>query len=99
MNNSRWLEKNQYTRIKRKGKKLGADYVDTKYLYHCADFNHAVVWFAFRPFFCEASLISKGLKTNDFSNKEELDIIKADLDKALEFMEYLKEFNAEIEVM
>lgn len=54
MNNSRWLEKNQYTRIKRKGKKLGADYVDTKYLYH---------------------------------------------DKALEFMEYLKEFNAEMEAM
>ena len=80
-------------------KKLGADYVDTQYLYHCADFNHAVVWFAFRPFFCGASLSPKGLKPNDFSNKEELDIIKADLDKALEFMEYLKEFNAEMEAM
>ena len=46
-----------------------------------------------------ASLRPKGLKPNDFSNKEELDIIKADLDKALEFMEYLKEFNAEMEAM
>lgn len=73
--------------------------ISVKNIGNCADFNHAVVWFAFRPFFCEASLISKGLKTNDFSNKEELDIIKADLDKALEFMEYLKEFNAEMEAM
>lgn len=97
MSNSRFLEKNQYARIKRKGKKLGADYVDTRYIYHCAIFNHAYVWFAFRPFFCEASLRNNGLKTNDFSNKEELDIIKADLDKALEFVEYLKGFNAEME--
>ena len=97
MSNSRWLEKNQYARIKRKGKKLGADHVDTRYIYHCAIFNHAYVWFAFRPFFCEASLRNNGLKTNDFSNKEELDIIKADLDKALEFVEYLKGFNAEME--
>ena len=59
MNNGRWLEKNQYTCIKRKGKELGADYVDTKYLYHCAAFNHAIVWFAFRPFFCGASLRPK----------------------------------------
>lgn len=71
--------------------------IDTRYIYHCAIFNHAYVWFAFRPFFCEASLRNNGLKTNDFSNKEELDIIKADLDKALEFVEYLKGFNAEME--
>lgn len=99
MSNSRFLEKNQYARIKRKGKKLGADYVDTRYIYHCATFNHAYVWFAFRPFFCEASLRANGLNTNDFSSREELDIIKADLDKALEFVEYLKEFNAEMEAM
>lgn len=93
----RWLTKNQYQRIRYKAKKMGACDVCLNVIWHFVNFGYTSVTFAFRPFQCHASIRDGNLWTGHFSDLEGAERIKANMDKALEFMDYLREFNCEIE--
>lgn len=93
---SKWLSKNEYARIRRKAKKMGATDVQFKYIMHDAWFPHATVSFAFYPLRYNVSIPSKHNLCGHFSTKEEAEAIKRDIDIALGFIEYLKEFNAQL---
>lgn len=92
---SRWLTNNQYRRIKYKAEKMGAKDVCLTAIYHSVSFEHTSVSFAFRPLQYHCTIIGKSIWTGHFSDKAGADAIKKDMDKALEFIEYLKLFNAE----
>ena len=93
----RWLTKNEYSRIRYKAKKMGATKINLSSIWHSVSFGYTSVSFVFKPFECHASINSGNLWKGHFSDKKGAEEIKKDMDKALEFMEYLKDFDKEIE--
>ena len=94
---NRWLTKNQYSRIRYKAKKMGAEDINLCAIWHSVWFNHTIVRFVFKPLQFNVSFYSrKPLAAGYFSNVAEADEIKKDMDTALEFIEYLKNFETKI---
>lgn len=94
----RWLTKNQYRRLRRAAKKMGAEDVNLSAIWHTVWFRYTSVSFGFRPFEAYAHINDGDLWYGHFSDKDGAEKIKADMDKALEFIAYLKEFNCEVEM-
>ena len=90
----RWLDKNQYQRIRRKAKAMGAESTQFKYISHTAYFRLVTVSFAFRPFQASAFVKTVDYVNGDFHDPESAEELKAEIDKALSFIEWLREFNA-----
>lgn len=96
MATDRWLSKNEYARIRYKAKKMGATDICTSAIWHFINFKHTNVSFVFKPLQYHANIRDGHFFKGHFSDKEGSDAIKADMDKALDFIEYLKEFDKTI---
>ena len=77
---------------------MGATDVCLSAIWHHIRFNHTSVSFVFKPLqyklnLCGSCSIYKG----DFESKEDVEEITADMYRALEFVEFLKEFEKTIE--
>lgn len=94
----KWLSRGEYARIRNKAKKMGA--VDTQFerIMHIVRFPRTTVSFAFYPLRYHVNIRYTNYFRGDFSTREEVDEIKRDMDVALEFIEYLKEFNAQLPI-
>lgn len=94
MATDRWLTKNEYARIRYKAKKMGASDVCLSALWHHVNFEHTCVSFAFKPLQYHVNITDNGrLFEGHFKDKAGADAIKRDMDVALEFISYLKEFD------
>ena len=93
----RWLTKSQYQQIRRDAKKMGALDVNLAYIFHLVTFTHVSVFFAFRPLVAHASIVCNNIYDGHFSDKAVADAIKADMDKALSFMDYLRDFDRKVD--
>lgn len=93
---SEWLTKNEYARIRRKAKKMGCEDCQFQYIYHDVWFKHTIVSFAFYPLKYHVSIRNPDIFNGHFSTREEAEEIKRDIDLALEFIEYLKEFDSKL---
>lgn len=91
-----WLTKNDYARIRRKAKKMGAEACQFQYIDHNVWFRHTTVSFAFYPLKYHVSIRNPDIFNGHFSTREKAEEIKRDMDLALEFIEYLKEFDARL---
>ena len=96
MPSNRWLTKQEYDRIRYKAKKLGALSSQFKYIAHTVNFEHTFVYFAFYPLQYHVRIREKFGNTGHFRTKAEADAIKRDMDAAIEFIEFLKEFNTQL---
>lgn len=97
MTSDRWLTKNEYARIRYKAKKMGAVDVVLNYIWHHVAFDYTIVSFVFKPFDYKIHLRHSGsAHQGDFYDKEGAEKIKADLDRALAFVDFLKEFDKTI---
>lgn len=94
---NRWLSKNEYARIRYRAKKMGAEDVCLNYIWHHVSFKHTIVSFVFKPLEYHVTICSGNPWTGHFTDKEGADKIKKDMDVALEFIEFLKEFEKTIE--
>ena len=92
-----WLNKNEYAKIRYKAKKMGAVDVCLSAIWHHVNFRHTSVSFVFKPLQYHASIRDGHFFDGHFKDKAGADAIKADIDLALEFIEFLKEFNNTIE--
>lgn len=95
---SRWLTKQEYNRIRYKANKLGANDICLRYIDHQVTFGDTTVFFAFRPFQCETKvstpIFPRGRGVVDRASAQK---VKEDIDRAVEFMEFLAEFNKSVE--
>ena len=88
----RWLTKNEYARIRYKAKKMGATDVCLSAIWHHVNFKHTSVSFVFKPLQYHANIRDGHFFEGHFKDKDGAEEIKKDMDLALEFIEYLKEF-------
>ena len=87
------LTKAQCAKIRRKAKKMGAEAtLNSGGRFNSIEFKHLCVWFKFNPIEFDVFLSSRS-----FSDKEKLEEAKKEMDLAMEFKEFLKEINKEIE--
>ena len=94
MATDRWLTKNEYARIRYKAKKMGASDVCLSALWHHVNFEHTCVSFVFKPLQYHVNITDNGrFFEGHFKDKAGADAIKRDMDVALEFINYLKEFD------
>lgn len=93
----RWLDRGQYQKIRNKAKSMGAtsESICLSVLDHLVEFDYTQVSFAFKPFKACVNIINptQDFMAGHFSTRGQADKIKADMDKALDFIEYLKEFD------
>ena len=92
-----WLTPNEVRRIRYKAKKMGAIDTSFKYLPHLVVFGSVGIDFWFYPLRIRTYLRDTNFDwvlkcKHSFCNQEQADVIKKDIDTALEFMEWLKEF-------
>lgn len=92
-----WLTKSEYEKIRRKAKKMGAEEVDLNHIWHCVRFKHTSVSFIFKPLQYHVNIRNYHFFDGHFKDKAGADAIKRDMDLALEFIEFLKEFEKTIE--
>lgn len=91
-----WLTDKEYNRIRYRAKKMGAIGVQLKCIWHSVGFEHVYVFFVFKPFQYKLNLRgSCSIHKGDFETKEDVEKITADMNRALEFVEFLKEFEKE----
>lgn len=93
----RWLSENEYSRIRYRAKKMGAQDVCLSAIWHHVNFGHTSVSFVFKPLQYHVNIRDGHYFHGHFSDKEGADAIKRDMDLALEFIEFLKEFSKTIE--
>lgn len=94
---TRWLTNNQYRRIRYRAQKMGAKDICLNSIFHSVKFGHVSVSFAFYPLEYHCNISPVSIWAGHFSDRAGADAIKVDMDKALEFIEYLKEFNSDIQ--
>ena len=75
---------------------MGATDVCLGVIWHHVNFKHTSVSFVLKPLQYHANIRNGHLFEGHFKDKEGADAIKKDMDVALEFIEYLKEFNKTI---
>ena len=92
----RWLTKNEYSRIRYRAKKMGATDVCLGAIWHHVNFEHTSVSFVFKPLQYHVNIRDGHFMKGHFSDKAGADAIKKDMDVALEFIEFLKDFNKTI---
>ena len=92
-----WLSKNEYSRIRYRAKKMGATDVCLSAIWHHVNFKYTSVSFVFKPLQYHVNIRDGHYMTGHFSDKSGADAIKKDMDLALDFIEFLKEFNRKIE--
>lgn len=96
MASDRWLTKNEYSRLRYRAKKMGAVDVCLGAIWHHVNFEHTSVSFVFKPLQYHANIRDGHFFKGHFNDKAGADAIKKDMDKALEFIEMLKEFDKTI---
>ena len=96
-----WLTDKEYRRIRYRAKKMGATDIDLSHIWHTVGFEHTSVDFVFaRPLKYRLNLKgSCSVYRGDFETKEDVEKITADMNKALEFVEFLKEFEKTAEYL
>lgn len=92
MTDNKMLTKKEYARIRYKAKKMGAKNVHFCAMWNSVSFQHTTVLFVFHPFKVHANINDGHFMTGQFSDTSTAEAIKRDIDVALEFIEYLKEF-------
>lgn len=95
------LTQNERRRISRKARSMGATSTTVYKYFQYVDFKHTRVDFEFYPLRYGVSFLgpNKYMTRFDncrFSTQEEAEEIKKDMDLALEFVEYLKQFESEL---
>lgn len=96
MASDRWLTKNEYSKLRYRAKKIGAINICFNTLWHSVSFEHTTVAFMFKPLQYHVNIKNGHYLNGHFSDKEGAEAIKRDIDKALEFIEMLKEFDKTI---
>ena len=91
----RWLDKKEYSRIRYKAKKMGATKVKLNQIWHIVEFDCVTVAFIFRPLQCDASIRVGNAFSGHFHDKDSAEAIKKNIDKASEFIDFLKKFEEE----
>lgn len=96
-----WLTDREYNRIRYRAKKMGATQISLSCIWHSVDFEHTSVAFVFaRPLKYQLRLKgSCSAYRGDFETKEDIEEITADMYRALEFVEFLKEFEKTAEYL
>ena len=96
-----WLTDKAYSRIRYRAKKMGATSIGLSRIWHSIDFEHTSVAFVFaRPLKYQINLKgSCSIYRSDFETKEDVEKITADMHRALEFVEFLKEFEKTAEYL
>lgn len=93
-----WLTKQEYSKLRYKAKKMGASEIQLSCIWHDVCFDHAYVTFVFKPLQYKLKLSgSCSAYKGDFETKEDVEKITADMNRALEFVEFLKEFEKTIQ--
>ena len=88
----RWLTKKEYDRLRYRAKKMGAIDVQLRYIWHSVGFEHVYISFIFKPLQYKLKLRNScSAHQGDFETKEDVEKITADMNRALEFVEFLKE--------
>ena len=91
--NNRWLTKQEYSKLRYRAKKMGAEEIHLSCLWHDVSFGRTMVSFIFKPLQFKLNLRgSCSVYRGDFETKEDVEKITADMYKALEFVDFLKEF-------
>lgn len=93
----RWLTKPEYSKLRYRAKKMGATDVNLGAIWHSVGFKHTYVSFVFKPLQFHANIRDGHFFEGQFKDKAGADAIKHDMDLALEFIEFLKEFEKTIE--
>lgn len=93
-----WLTKQEYARLRYRAKKMGAIDVNLSCIWHTVGFEHTYVSFVFKPLQYQLNLRgSCSIYKGDFETKEDVEKITADMNRALGFVEFLKEFEKTVE--
>ena len=71
---------------------MGAEKVDLAHYKHYVRFGYIIIWFGFKPFTYEIRILQPWNLTI-FQDKQTAEEFKGAIDRVLEFIEYLKEFN------
>lgn len=92
-----WLTKQEYSKLRYRAKKMGADFVQLSCIWHDVSFGHASVSFVFKPLQYKLNVRgSCSIYKGDFETREDVEQYAADMNKALDFVEFLKEFEKTI---
>lgn len=93
----RWLTKQEYSKLRYRAKKMGADFVQLSSIWHDVCFGHATVSFIFKPLQYKLNIRgSCSIYKGDFETREDVEQYTADMYKAIDFVEFLKEFEKTI---
>lgn len=71
---------------------MGATDVCLSAIWHHVNFRNTSVSFVFKPLQYRADVLNAYFLKGHFTDKAGADIIKQDIDKALKFIDFLKEF-------
>ena len=93
-----FLTEKEYARLRYHAKKMGVKELHLSCIDHNASFDHTYVSFSFKPLKCKLKLSgSYSIYKGDFESKEDIEAITADMNRALNFVEFLKKFNETID--
>lgn len=94
----RWLTKQEYSKIRYRAKKLGCTQANLSCLWHDVLFKHCFVTFIFKPLEYRIHLSPiPSMNESDFEDLAGMEEIVKDMQSALDFVEFLKEFEKTIE--
>lgn len=101
MSDVKRLTQNERRRISRKAINMGATSTTVYKYFQYVDFKHTRVEFSFYPLQYGVSFLGSNKYMTRFDNckfstPEEAEEIKKDMDSALKFIEYLKQFESEL---
>lgn len=91
---NKYLTPSQIQRIRRKTKQMDIKECCLSKYHSLVSFKHTMVSFEFYPFDYKILICHPNDKFYDFKTREEAEEIKKDMDSALDFVDWLKEFNS-----